>query len=95
MTTITMTPPRPRAVGRSFYLIMSLLMAAVIVGGFSQTVPGDFRASHGFPLLMQIHGAVFTLWCCCSSPSPPSSCADRSRCTGGSACLAQGWPERW
>lgn len=62
MTTITMTPPRPRVVGRSFYLIMSLLMAAVIVGGFSQTVPGDFMGPHGLPLLMHVHGAVFTLW---------------------------------
>jgi uncharacterized membrane protein YozB (DUF420 family) len=62
MTTISMAQTRPRMVGRPFYLIMSLVMAAVIVGGFSQTVPDDFRAPHGFPLLMQIHGAVFSLW---------------------------------
>jgi uncharacterized membrane protein YozB (DUF420 family) len=62
MTTISMAQTRPRMVGRPFYLIMSLVMAAVIVGGFSQTVPGDFRAPHGFPLLLMIHGAVFSLW---------------------------------
>lgn len=62
MTTISLAQTRPRAVGRPFYLVMSLVMAAVIVGGFSQTVPDDFRAPHGFPLLMQIHGAVFSLW---------------------------------
>jgi uncharacterized membrane protein YozB (DUF420 family) len=49
-------------VGRSFYLTMSLLMAAVIVGGFSTTVPDDFAAHPGLPLLLHLHGAVFTLW---------------------------------
>ncbi|WP_297508803.1 hypothetical protein [uncultured Caulobacter sp.] len=48
-------------VGRPFYLIMSLLMAAVFIGGFSQTVPDDFRPP-GLPLLFHIHGAVFTCW---------------------------------
>jgi hypothetical protein len=53
---------RPKAsVGRRFYLIMSLLMAAVFVGGFGQTVPDDF-APPGLPLLFQLHGAVFTCW---------------------------------
>lgn len=49
-------------VGRPFYLIMSLVMAAVIVGGFSSTVPGDFTSTPGLPLLLHVHGAVFTLW---------------------------------
>lgn len=49
-------------VGRPFYLVMSLIMAAVIVGGFSRTVPGDFRADPGLPILLHVHGAVFTLW---------------------------------
>jgi uncharacterized membrane protein YozB (DUF420 family) len=49
-------------VGRPFYVIMSLLMATVIVGGFSQTVPGDFAPTPGLPLLLHVHGAVFTLW---------------------------------
>jgi uncharacterized membrane protein YozB (DUF420 family) len=62
MTTISMTAPRSRIVGRPFYLVMSLLMAAVIVGGFSRTVPGDFMGARGLPLLLHAHGAVFTLW---------------------------------
>jgi uncharacterized membrane protein YozB (DUF420 family) len=37
-------------------------MAAVIVGGFAQTVPGDFASKPGLPLLLHVHGAVFTLW---------------------------------
>jgi uncharacterized membrane protein YozB (DUF420 family) len=49
-------------VGRPFYLIMSLVMAAVIIGGFSTTVPGDFAPRPGLPLLLHVHGAVFTLW---------------------------------
>ncbi|WP_165184314.1 hypothetical protein [Caulobacter soli] len=54
---------RPAAhVGRRFYLIMSLLMAAVIIGGFSTTVPDDFTHVPGLPLLLHVHGAVFTLW---------------------------------
>lgn len=54
---------RPAAkVGRRFYLIISLLMAAVFVGGFGQTVPGDFTHKPGLPLLLHVHGAVFTLW---------------------------------
>jgi uncharacterized membrane protein YozB (DUF420 family) len=54
---------RPAAnVGRRFYLIMSLLMAAVFVGGFGQTVPEDFTHKPGLPLLLHVHGAVFTLW---------------------------------
>lgn len=51
-----------KPVGRPFYLIMSLLMAGVFVAGFSHTVPGDLAASPGLPLLLHVHGAVFTLW---------------------------------
>jgi uncharacterized membrane protein YozB (DUF420 family) len=50
------------AVGRRFYLIISLLMAAVFVSGFGQTVPDDFTHKPGLPLLLHVHGAVFTLW---------------------------------
>ncbi len=54
---------RPVAsVGRRFYLIMSLLMAAVFIGGFGQTVPDDFTHVPGLPLLFHVHGAVFTCW---------------------------------
>ncbi len=52
---------READVGRRFYLFQSLLMAAVIVAGFAQTVPGDF-APPGLPLLFHLHGAVFTCW---------------------------------
>jgi uncharacterized membrane protein YozB (DUF420 family) len=51
-----------RIVRPPFYLLMSLAMAAVIIAGFSTTVPDDLRANPGLPLLLHIHGAVFTLW---------------------------------
>ena len=54
--------PGLRTVGRPFYLVMSLVMAAVIVAGFSQTVPGDLAPVPGLPLLLRVHGVVFTLW---------------------------------
>jgi hypothetical protein len=62
MTTIGMGQQSASGVGRRFYLIMSLLMAAVFVAGFSTTVPGDFAPSPGLPLLLHVHGAIFTLW---------------------------------
>lgn len=62
MATIELAGRSARRVGRPFYLIMSLLMAAVFVAGFSQTVPGDFAPAPGLPLLLHIHGAVFTVW---------------------------------
>lgn len=63
MTAAAMTrpPATAKAYGR-FYLIMSLAMAAVFVAGFSSTVPGDFAPSPGLPLLLHVHGAVFTTW---------------------------------
>jgi uncharacterized membrane protein YozB (DUF420 family) len=61
MTAIDMGRRPVASVGRRFYLIMSLLMAAVFVGGFGQTVPGDF-APPVLPLLLQVHGVVFTCW---------------------------------
>src|ERR1700743_2992505 len=51
-----------RVVRPPFYLVMSLAMAAVIIAGFSRTVPDDFSAGTDFPLLLAIHGTVFTLW---------------------------------
>ncbi len=62
MTAIAMTRQPSRTVGRPFYLGMSLLMAAVFVGGFATTVPDDFAPAPGLPLLLHVHGAVFTLW---------------------------------
>lgn len=46
----------------AFYLILSLVMAAVIIGGFSRTVPDDFHASPSLPVLLYVHGAIFSLW---------------------------------
>ena len=51
--------PRTRS---AFYLILSLVMAAVIIGGFSRTVPDDFTASPRLPVLLQVHGVIFSLW---------------------------------
>lgn len=62
MNSLTMPRARPKPVGRRFYLVVSLLMAAVIIGGFAGTVPGDFAPKPGLPLLLHVHGAVFTLW---------------------------------
>jgi uncharacterized membrane protein YozB (DUF420 family) len=62
MTAVDMGRAPATSVGRRFYLIMSLLMAAVFIGGFSQTVPSDFAPTPGLPLLLHVHGAVFTLW---------------------------------
>ena len=61
MAAIEATARRPAEVGRGFYLGLSLLMVAVVVGGFSQTVPGDFTPP-GIPLLLHVHGAAFTCW---------------------------------
>lgn len=62
MTAMELRAERRAVVKRRFYLFISLAMAAVIVGGFSQTVPDDFLAPAGLPLLLHVHGAVFTGW---------------------------------
>lgn len=62
MTTIEVRQRAARTTGQPFYLVMSLLMAAVFVAGFSHTVPGDFAPTPGLPLLLHVHGAIFTLW---------------------------------
>ncbi|TPG46535.1 hypothetical protein EAH76_23245 [Sphingomonas glacialis] len=41
---------------------MSLAMAAVFISGFGNTVPNDFIGTPALPLLLHVHGAVFTLW---------------------------------
>jgi hypothetical protein len=45
----------------NFYVIMSIALVALVVYGFSQTVPGDF-ATPGFPPFLAVHGAVFAAW---------------------------------
>ncbi|HEX7759257.1 MAG TPA: hypothetical protein VF459_07140 [Caulobacteraceae bacterium] len=52
---------RPREVGRRFYLAQSIVMALIIVAGFSQTVPNDL-VPPGLPILLQAHGLVFAAW---------------------------------
>src|SRR5271157_3117088 len=48
---------------RYFYFCMSLLIAALVVGGFSRTVgAGLFHAAVPRPLLLWIHGAAFASW---------------------------------
>lgn len=62
MTSLAIADKQRRTVGRPFYMTMSLLMAAVLLGGFSRTVPDDFARTPGLPFLLHVHGAVFTLW---------------------------------
>ncbi len=54
----TSGPPR---VGRWFYLAMSLVLVAIVVFGFSHTVPFDLAAPD-FPMLLMVHAGVFTAW---------------------------------
>jgi uncharacterized membrane protein YozB (DUF420 family) len=44
-----------------FYLVMSLILAAIVVFGFSHTVPHDLEAP-GLPGLLKFHAAVFVAW---------------------------------
>jgi uncharacterized membrane protein YozB (DUF420 family) len=62
MSSVEIGRTSSRVVRPPFYLVMSLAMAAVIIAGFSRTVPDDFTAGPAFPLLLAIHGTVFTLW---------------------------------
>ena len=63
-------PHRPLAItGRNglidkyFYLFASLLIAVIVVCGFSRTVNDNlFHASPPRPLLLWFHGAVFSSW---------------------------------
>jgi len=48
---------------RHFYFCMSLALAALVIAGFSRTVNGSlFHANPPRPLLLWIHGAVFSTW---------------------------------
>ena len=49
--------------GRYFYLCMSLVMAGLVVWGFSRTVDASlFHAKPARPLLLWMHGAAFSTW---------------------------------
>jgi len=48
---------------RYFYLSMSLVLAAVVIIGFSRTADANlFHANPPRPLLLWIHGAAFSMW---------------------------------
>ena len=49
--------------GRYFYLCMSLVLAAIVISGFSRTANANlFHANPPRPLLLWIHGAAFSTW---------------------------------
>ena len=50
-------------IDKYFYFAMSLLMAAIVVWGFSHTIDASlFHAAPPRPVLLWIHGAAFSLW---------------------------------
>jgi hypothetical protein len=52
-----------RFLSRYFYLCMSLVMAGLVVWGFSRTVDASlFHAKPARPLLLWMHGAAFATW---------------------------------
>ena len=60
---ITKTSEVSRFLGKYFYFCMSLLIAAVVMYGFSHTVNDNLiHATPPRPWLLWIHGAVFTGW---------------------------------
>ena len=55
-----------------FYLSMALVMAGVVVWGFSRTADANlFHANPPRPLLLWIHGAAFSTWVVFLSLSRP------------------------
>ena len=49
--------------GRYFYLCMSLVLAALVIVGFSRTVNASlFHANPPRPLLLWMHGVAFSTW---------------------------------
>ncbi|MGH9530397.1 MAG: hypothetical protein ACRD2S_10830 [Terriglobales bacterium] len=48
---------------QNFYFLMSLLIAAVVVFGFSQRIDQQlFHPSHPKPFLLSIHAVIFSAW---------------------------------
>jgi hypothetical protein len=57
------TKPLKTFLSRYFYLCMSLMMAGLVVWGFSRTVNANlFHANPPRPLLLWIHGVAFSTW---------------------------------
>ena len=55
--------PLKALLGRYFYLCMSMVLAALVMLGFSRTVNANlFQANPPRPLLLWIHGAAFSTW---------------------------------
>lgn len=58
-----MTTKPARLLDTYFYLFMSLLIAAIVIYGFSQTVEQNLiHAVPARPLLLYAHGAIFSGW---------------------------------
>jgi len=57
----TLAEPMPRVQRDRFFLILSLAMIAVIVGGFSLNLALG-RSSFGLPLIYHVHAFVFMGW---------------------------------
>ncbi len=51
----------PARTDRYFYLVMSLVLAAIAVFGFSHTIPFDLEPP-GLPVLLKVHAAIFVAW---------------------------------
>jgi hypothetical protein len=57
------TTPFKTFLSRYFYFTMSLVMAGVVVAGFSRTVNSSlFHANPPRPVLLWMHGAAFSAW---------------------------------
>ena len=61
MTDVAFDIKPVKRVGRPFYLFMALLLTAIVMFGFSHTIPGDMQ-SPGFPIMLVVHGVVFGTW---------------------------------
>jgi hypothetical protein len=60
---ITLTTTRVGLLDRYFYFFMSLLIAAVVVYGFSQTINDNlFHPAIPRPFILSVHAAVFSTW---------------------------------
>jgi len=57
------THPIKTLLSRYFYLCMSLVLAALVIWGFSRTVNANlFHANPPRPWLLWVHGAAFSTW---------------------------------
>jgi hypothetical protein len=60
---VSTTNPLKTFLGRYFYLCMSLVLAGLVVLGFSRTVDANlFHANPPRPWLLWVHGTAFSTW---------------------------------